>query len=233
MNKLVDRKNRNISNGAKAVVLLSGGIDSATTLYYAKSKGFKAYCLSFDYGQRHKKELLLARRLASKSESSWKLLNIKLPWKGSALLDKRAKLPKAKLHRRDIPATYVPARNIIFLSFAASYAETLGADRIFIGANQIDYSGYPDCRDNFLQAFNHALDKGTKRGAEGKRIKIEAPLIRKNKRDIIRSAIKLGVPLKYTWSCYKGEERPCLRCDSCVIRANGFKDAGIDDPLLK
>lgn len=216
----------------KAIVLLSGGIDSATTLYYAKDKGHKPFCLSFDYGQRHKKEIYSAKGIAEKADANWRLLKINLPWKKSSLLDKNMRLPKGRTHRYIIPTTYVPARNIIFLSYAVSYAEAIGAKRIFIGANQIDFSGYPDCRLSFIRAINYAAEKGTKSGVEGHKIRIEAPLINKRKSDIIRLAIKLEVPLELTWSCYKGQKKPCLECDSCLIRKKAFREAGLKDPLI-
>lgn len=216
----------------KAVVLLSGGIDSATTLYYAKDKGYRTLCLSFDYGQRHKRELDSAKALARRSGSSLRLVKLSLPWKGSSLLDKGMKLPMARGKRRSIPSTYVPGRNIIFLSYATSYAEAAGAKKIFIGANQIDYSGYPDCRFIFLDSFEDAINKGTKTGVEAKGISIEAPLIKKTKQEIIEMAIKLRVPIGYTWSCYKGGRRPCGLCDSCLIRARAFRGIGRKDPLL-
>ncbi len=217
----------------KVVVLLSGGLDSATVLYYAKKKHFKAHCITFQYGQRHKKEINFAKRLALKTNSDWKLLDISFPWKGSSLIDKNMILPKRKRAVHDIPSTYVPGRNIIFLSYAVSYAEAIGAKKIFIGANQIDYSGYPDCRGSFLQAFSNAIKKGTKAGVTGNAIKIEAPLLDKNKREIVELAVKLKVPLKYTWSCYKGAKFPCGKCDSCLLREKGFKQAKIKDPTLK
>ena len=216
----------------KAIVLLSGGIDSATTLYCARARGYKAFCLTFDYGQRHKRELRAARILARQSASTWRLLKISLPWKGSSLLDKSMKLPKAAVGRKNIPTTYVPGRNIIFLSYAVSYAESIGAPRIFIGANQVDYSGYPDCRKGFLDSFSDAVNKGTRQGVEKGGIIIDAPLINKSKADIIRTAVKLNVPLEHTWSCYKGGAHPCGKCDSCLIRNKGFKEAGLKDPLL-
>lgn len=216
----------------KGVVLLSGGIDSATTLYYARSRGYKVFCLTFDYGQRHGKEIRFAKSLAKGAHSSWRLVKIRLPWKGSSLLDKRIRLPEGSSPRRGIPNTYVPGRNIIFLSYALSYAETIHAKGIFIGANQIDYSGYPDCRSIFLKSFEDAANKGTRQGAEGNRIGIIAPLIDKTKEGIIRTAIKLKVPLEQTWSCYSGGRRPCGKCDSCLIRQDGFKKIGRGDPLL-
>jgi len=213
----------------KAVILLSGGIDSATTLYHAAEKGYEIFCLCFDYGQRHKREIDSAKRLARLTGSNYQLLKIAFPWKGSSLLDKAAKLPKTISKRSTIPNTYVPGRNIIFLSHAVSYAETIGADTIFIGANQIDYSGYPDCRLSFIRSFEDAINKGTKAGVGGKRIKIRTPLIKKTKAQIIKMALQLKVPLKYTWSCYKGAKLPCGKCDSCFIRKEAFKRVGIKD----
>jgi 7-cyano-7-deazaguanine synthase len=226
-------KHKRVSIRAKAVVLLSGGLDSATTLYYALSKGYDIFCLSFDYGQRHKKELNCARYLASLNNSKWQLVRISFPWKGSSLLDKRIKLPRSEKRAKNIPNTYVPSRNIIFLSYAVSYAEVIGADKVFIGVNQIDYSGYPDCRSSFLSAFEVAVNKGTKRGVNGKKISIISPLLRKNKKDIINMGSKLRVPFQHTWSCYKGERVLCGKCDSCLIREKGFIAAGIKDPLKR
>lgn len=178
----------------RAVVLLSGGLDSATTLFFAKAKGYQTYCLIFDYGQRHAKEILQAQKLARHTKSSFKVVKIALPWGGSALIDRKISLQKNRKNiPNEIPVTYVPARNIIFLSFAASYAETVGAQAIFIGANAVDYSGYPDCRPNFYQAFQLALKRGLKTGVSGKPIKIHTPLIRKTKADIIRLGRKLNV----------------------------------------
>jgi 7-cyano-7-deazaguanine synthase len=225
----------------KAVVLLSGGLDSATTLYHAKSEGYKCRCLIFDYGQRHRKEIESAKKIAKASGCGWQLIKIKLPWKGSALLNKRAKLPvrlTAQSPRpKAIPATYVPGRNIIFLSFAVSCAETIGAEAVFIGANAIDYSGYPDCRPEFLAAFQEVVARGTKVGSSSKgpeaRVEVKAPIIRKTKKEIVKLAKKLKVPLELTWSCYKGGKRPCGVCDSCVLRARGFREAALEDALLK
>jgi len=215
-------------NNKKAVILLSGGLDSATVLYYAKSKGYELYALSFDYGQRHKKELSLAKKLSRKNNVPIKILKISLPWKGSSLIDKTVPLPKAGKKKNTIPNTYVPSRNMIFLSFAASYAETIGASSIFIGANQVDYSGYPDCRQDFLKAFSAVIRKGTKAGLIGKAVKVNAPLIHMSKKDIIKKAFKLGVPLWQTWSCYYGGKYPCLKCEACLLRIKGFKAAGIN-----
>lgn len=216
-----------------SVVLLSGGLDSATTLYYAKSQGYKTHCIIFDYGQRHRTEIERAKKIARLSKSDYRVVKIKLPWGGSALLDKKIPLPKnRKIIPKEIPVTYVPARNIIFLSLAASYAETIGAKAIFIGANAIDYSGYPDCRPAFYQAYQQALTRGLKVGAQGHPIKIYTPLIRKTKAQIIRLGLKLKVPYHLTWSCYQGGHRPCGVCDSCLIRNQGFESLAVVDPAL-
>lgn len=215
----------------RAVVLLSGGLDSATALYYALSEDYDTYCLSFHYGQRHKRELDCAKRLAGLTGSEWQLVGISLPWKGSSLLEKKISLPQSGKLKRGIPSTYVAARNIIFLSYAASYAEVVCCKKIFIGANQIDYSGYPDCRSSFLKAFEKAVNAGTKAGINGGGIEIAYPLIDKRKEDIIAMGRGLGVPFEHTWSCYKGGKTPCGRCDSCVIRQRGFDACGLKDPL--
>lgn len=210
----------------KAVVLLSGGLDSATTLFYCRAQGFQPHCLIFDYGQRHVKEILQAQKLARCVKSESRVIKVRLPWGGSALLDKKVVLPKNRENMsREIPPTYVPARNIVFLSFAASFAETIGAGAIFIGANAVDYSGYPDCRPEFYKAFALALKRGLKTGVGGKPIKIYTPLIRKTKAQIIRLGQKLKVPYHLTWSCYAGGKKPCGVCDSCLIRAKGFEEA--------
>lgn len=217
----------------KAVVLLSGGLDSAATLYLARKQGYKCFCLIFDYGQRHKKEIESARKIARRARCACRILKINLPWKGSALLDKKIKLPVNGYRLPvTIPSTYVPGRNIIFLSFALSFAEAIGAGSIFIGAHTQDYSGYPDCRPEFYRAFKQVILTGTKAGVEKKGIKIRTPLISKTKAGIIRLAKRLGVPVGLTWSCYRGGRFPCGRCDSCHYRAKGFKAAGIKDPLL-
>ena len=211
----------------KAVVLLSGGLDSVTTLYFAKKAGFSCHCLIFDYGQRHKKEISAAKKIAQNLKCPFRVIKISLPWKGSSLLDANLAIP----HRRSgkIPATYVPGRNIIFLSFALSYAEAIAAKAIFIGAHAQDYSGYPDCRPEFFQAFDKVISRGTKAGVEKKGIKIKTPLINKTKAQIIRLGNSLGVPFNLTWSCYRGGSRPCGKCDSCYYRAKGFKEAGLTE----
>lgn len=222
----------------KAVVLLSGGLDSAVTLYAAKRKGLDCFCLIFDYGQRHKKEINSAKNIAKSIGCQYSIVKISLPWKGSALLDKKIKVPEgyanAQTRKRAklIPSTYVPARNIIFLSFALSYAEAKGAKKIFIGAHAQDYSGYPDCRPEFYRAFKKAALTGTKAGTSGERIEIVTPLINKNKAEIIRLGRRVGLPFELTWSCYAGGKEPCKKCDSCYFRAKGFKEAGLKDPLI-
>ncbi len=218
---------------ARAIVLLSGGLDSATTLYHAKAAGHDVRALVFDYGQRHRREVAAARAVARAANVPFEVVNIGLPWKGSALLDHAIKVPSAGVRAGTIPPTYVPARNIIFLSFAASFAEAVGATVIFIGANAIDYSGYPDCRPNFFKAFQKALDLGLKAGAGRRRVRIMTPLVDLTKADIVRLGQRLGVPFAATWSCYNGERRPCGTCDSCRLRAKGFADAGVEDPVVK
>lgn len=216
----------------RAVVLLSGGLDSATTLFLAKKNGFQVLCLIFDYGQRHKKEIESAKHIARIAAVKVQVLKISLPWKGSSLLDKKLSLPEFINKRKKIPSTYVPARNLIFLSFAVSFAEAIGAQDIFIGTNAIDFSGYPDCRPQFYKTLTKTIKAGTKTGAQGKAIKIHTPLIRKTKKEIIELGLKLGVPYEYTWSCYKGARKPCGVCDSCKLREKGFKSAGVTDPLI-
>jgi 7-cyano-7-deazaguanine synthase len=210
-----------------AVVLLSGGLDSATVLYLAKTRGYKCQALIFDYGQRHKQEVACAVKIAKVSGCVYRILKIKFPWKGSALLDKKIKVPEKITP--GVPATYVPARNIIFLSFALSLAEVIKTQAIFIGAHAQDYSGYPDCRPDFFKTFV----KMAKVGISAKqRIQILTPLLNKSKSQIISLGQKLGVPFNLTWSCYRAGKRPCGRCDSCYYRAKGFKEADLIDPLV-
>ena len=215
------------SRKQKAVVLLSGGIDSTVTLHLAKKYGFTIFALIFNYKQLHSKETSCALTTVNRLKIHYYLISINLPWGGSALIDKKIKLPQ-KRYARSIPSTYVPARNIIFLSFAFSFAETVCAKKVFIGAHIQDYSGYPDCRPEFLLRFQKAANLGTR----NKKIRIAAPLIDKNKAEIIRLGLSLGVDFKNTWSCYKGGNRPCCKCDSCRYRIDGFKKANFKDPLL-
>jgi 7-cyano-7-deazaguanine synthase len=207
---------------------LSGGMDSAVALFWAKQKGYRCFALSFDYGQRHKKELLCARRLANKVHVPHHVVRFALPWGGSTLTNNKARLPHHRLSqisRGGIPSTYVPARNTIFLSFALSWADELGAGAIVIGANAIDYSGYPDCRPNYLAHVEKVARLGSRLGSEKKiKIKILAPLVKLTKCGIVAMGAKLGVPFDLTWSCYQGSKQPCGLCDACQLREKGFKE---------
>lgn len=221
------------NSSRKAVVLLSGGLDSATTLYLAKAGGYHCHALILDYGQRHRKEVQAARTIARAARVPFQALHLKFPWGGSALTDRSIAVPVGRsLARigRGIPPTYVPARNTIFLSLALAYAEAIGAQTVFIGANAIDFSGYPDCRPSFYLAMQKVFRQGTRAGVKGKTIRIATPLIRMTKAQIIRLGKKLGVPYKLTWSCYLGKSRPCGLCDSCLIRAKGFRESQSADP---
>jgi 7-cyano-7-deazaguanine synthase len=241
----------------RAVVLLSGGVDSTTTLAIAKAEGFEVYALSFDYGQRHRIELESARLIADKYKVEKHLvININLRDIGGSALTAEMEVPKDSSpithHPSPIPVTYVPARNTIFLSFALAWAEVLGAEDIFIGANAVDYSGYPDCRPEYIRSFENMANLATKASVEGKcKFKVHAPLIHLTKGEIIKKGIELGVEYSLTWSCYdpqkisaEGKNNlrtsgltnfrsfvPCHRCDSCLLRAKGFKEAGVKDPL--
>jgi len=206
-------------------VLLSGGLDSATCLYLAKKQGLRAFCLIFDYGQRHRKEIVSAKRIARAAGAKFLVCKINFPWKGSSLLNAKERIP-GKV--RGIPSTYVPGRNIIFLSFALSYAETLKGSAIFIGANARDFAGYPDCRPDFYRSFREVAKTGLKR----KGIRVLTPLLHKTKAEIVKLASSLGVPFELTWSCYRGGKGPCGRCSSCCFRAKGFREAGVKDPTI-
>ncbi len=214
----------------KAVVLLSGGLDSATCLAAAIKEGYKAYPLSFDYSQRHSRELSSAKDVSEYYKiHEHKVIKIDNVG-GSALTDMSMEVPDYK-GDLDIPVTYVPARNIIFLSYAAGYAEVVGAEAIYIGVNAVDYSGYPDCRPEFIEAFEKMIAVGTKSGVEGCAVKIVTPLINLSKAEIITFANKLGAPLHLTTSCYRGGDTACGVCDSCVLRLKGFNEAGLTDPI--
>ena len=221
----------------RAVVLVSGGLDSTTTLAIARAAGFECYALSVDYGQRHRLELDAASRVVSAfGVRDHAVIELDLRRFGGSALTADVPLPtkRAPDAMTDIPATYVPARNTIFLSLALAWAETLGAEDIFIGVNALDYSGYPDCRPEYIEAFEAMANLATKAGVEGRsRFTIHTPLVRLSKADIVRRGQHLGVDYALTWSCYdpQPEGRPCGMCDSCILRAKGFEEAGVPDPL--
>ncbi|MFZ0035324.1 MAG: 7-cyano-7-deazaguanine synthase QueC [Sedimentisphaerales bacterium] len=225
--------------GKKAVVLLSGGLDSATTLAIARSEGFQCYALTFRYGQRHQREIEAAKKVANAFEAvEHRCINVDLAqFGGSALTDLAIEVPKdgAGLGRPDwIPPTYVPARNTIFLSYALAWAEVLGVFDIFIGVNAIDYSGYPDCRDEFITAFERVANLATATAVKRKgRYHIHTPIIDMTKAQIILTGTKLGIDYSLTHSCYDPDEqgRSCGRCDSCRLRLRGFAEAGLKDPI--
>lgn len=221
----------------KAVVLLSGGVDSSTVLAIAKSEGFEIYAISFRYGQRHSFELNSAKKIAdSLGAKKHLVIDVGLDKIGGSSLTDEIDVPKNRnMHdSEEIPITYVPARNTIFLSLALGWAETLGACDIFIGATAVDYSGYPDCRPEFIHAFEQVATLGTKIGVEGNRIKIHSPLIKMSKANIIRKGVELGVDYSKTLSCYdpSPEGKACGACDSCILRKKGFEEAGIPDPII-
>jgi 7-cyano-7-deazaguanine synthase len=222
----------------RAVVLLSGGLDSATAAAWAKAEGRDLYALSFDYGQRHRKEIARAKAVAKAlGAREHKVLRVPLgQLGGSALTDRRIPVPKAPAKvsaiGSRIPSTYVPARNTVFLALALGYAESTGASAIVIGANALDYSGYPDCRPEYLAAFERMANLATKAGVEGRTVKVLAPLLHMTKRDIVQAARDLDAPIGLTWSCYRGGRTPCGTCESCVLRAKGFAEAGVPDPAL-
>jgi 7-cyano-7-deazaguanine synthase len=222
----------------RAVCLLSGGLDSATCLAIARRQGYHCYALSFDYGQRHRVELEAARRVAEQlGAKEHRIVRIDLRVFGGSALTSHLDVPKDRPEHemsRAIPVTYVPARNTIFLSFALAYAEVTEASDIFIGVNAIDYSGYPDCRPEFIRAFESMANLATRAGVEGtSHISIHTPLINMRKSDIVRNAISFGVDIGLTHSCYDpdGSGRACGRCDSCILRRKGFEEAGETDPV--
>lgn len=220
----------------KAVCLISGGLDSCATTHIAKKEGYEIYALSFNYGQRHNKEINCAKKIASSVNAKNHIIfDINLDkFGGSSLVDKSKKLDKdhdLKEIGKTIPSTYVPARNTVFLSIALAYAETIDADAIFIGTTATDYSGYPDCRPKYINAFQKMADLATKKGVDGKSTKIKAPLINMSKAEIIKKGLKLNAPFEKTWSCYQGGKKACGRCDSCLLRLKGFKEAGLKDQI--
>jgi len=214
----------------KAVVLLSGGLDSTTCMSVAHKEGYELYPLSFDYGQRHRRELESAKKVAQfygvKEHRILHLDNVG----GSALTDPKIDVPDYA-ENGEIPVTYVPARNILFLSYALGYAEVIEAQAIFIGISAVDYSGYPDCRPEFLQAFQKVVEVGTKAGVTGKPIELKAPLLYLTKAETVKLAVANGAPLHLTSSCYRGGEKACGTCDSCTLRLKGFAEAGVKDPI--
>ena len=212
----------------KAVCLISGGMDSAVAAAIAKKEGYEIYALSFNYGQRNRKELHAAKEIAKWLGAKHKIIEANLRQIGGSALTDDIEVPE---HGEGIPITYVPARNTIFLSFALAYAEVIDADAIFIGVNAVDYSGYPDCRPEYIEAFQKMANLATKRGVEGRPIKIVAPLLYMSKAEIVKKGMELGVPFEKTWSCYREGEKACGRCDSCRLRLKAFKEAGYEDPL--
>ena len=221
----------------RAIILLSGGLDSTTTLATAIAEGYETYALSFDYGQRHKIEIVAARRIArALGAKEHRVAKIDMRIFGGSALTDGIDVPKKRSATeigQGIPVTYVPARNTIFLSYALALAETVGARDIFIGANAIDYSGYPDCRPAFIAAFETLANLATKAGAEGAHFRIHAPLIKFSKAEIIRKALELDVDLALTHSCYDPSSNgvACGECDSCLLRFKGFREAEVEDPI--
>jgi 7-cyano-7-deazaguanine synthase len=221
-----------MSTQPKAIVLLSGGLDSGTVLAIAREQGFACHALSLDYGQRHSAELAAARRVAQAiGVAEHKVIQIALDaFGGSALTDRGIAVPEEQT--TGIPVTYVPARNTVFLALALGWAEVIGARDLFIGVNALDYSGYPDCRPEYIAAFERLANLATKAGVEGGEFHVHAPLVAMTKGQIIRAGMRLGVDYALTVSCYQADDegRACGRCDSCRLRAKGFADAGIPDP---
>ena len=223
----------------KAIVLLSGGVDSTTCLAIAAAEGYELYAISFRYGQRHLRELDMARRAGVRfGVVRHIVVDFDMRTIGGSVLVEVGEVPKdVPLEKigKTIPPTYVPARNTIFLAFAVAWAEVLGARDIFIGVNAVDFSGYPDCRPEFIEAFEHVAALGTRMGVEGRGIRIRSPLAGLNKADIIRKGLSLGVDYAMTHSCYDPPaDRPaCGRCESCILRRQGFAGAGVEDPLFK
>lgn len=216
----------------KAVILVSGGLDSATLLAMAVAEGYECYTLAFDYGQRHRAELAAAEQVAHRhGAAAHKVVTLDLrSIGGSALTDNAIDVPEER--SEGIPVTYVPARNTVFLSIALGWAEVLGAQDVFIGINAVDYSGYPDCRPEFVEAFQALANVATKAGVEGQTMRIRTPLLRLSKADIVREGTRLGVDYALTISCYQADAqgRACGRCDSCYLRREGFQAAGVADP---
>ena len=217
-----------------AVVLFSGGLDSTTCLYWALDKGYKCYALNIKYGQKHSREALSARAICKKLGVELTEIKLNLPWLAAATsLVGKAEIPDESLetikNTKRIPSTYVPARNLMFVSIAASLADSINADAIIAGPNAIDYSGYPDCRPEFYDPLSKAVKEGTRKGSQGGSIKIITPLLKLSKAQIAKLGKKLNAPFSMTWSCYRGGKKPCGKCDACKLRAEGFKAAGLKD----
>jgi 7-cyano-7-deazaguanine synthase len=231
------RMSTNLAAVRKAVCLLSGGLDSSTCLGVARRDGYECYALSFDYGQRHRVELESAARVAKFfGACEHRIMKIDLRVFGSSALTGDLEVPKDGAIGEGIPVTYVPARNTIFLSFAMAWAEVLECSDVFIGVNAIDYSGYPDCRPEFIEAFEKMANLATKAGVEGRtHLRVHTPLAKLNKAQIVRLGVEVGVDFRMTHSCYDpdAEGRPCGQCDSCVLRRRGFAEAGLADPLAR
>lgn len=217
----------------KAVILLSGGLDSTVCMSVASKAGYELYPISFIYGQRHDREIECAKKVAEYYKVKKHLIiTTNMDAIGGSALTDNIEVPEGDADRRDIPVTYVPARNLIFLSYALGYAEVMEAEKIYIGVNAVDYSGYPDCRPEFIEHFQKLVNYSTKATTQDKkRIVVETPLIELSKAEIVKLGMENGAPLNYTTSCYKGGEKACGKCDSCVLRLRGFQEAGIEDPI--
>ena len=222
----MNKKQQKRKKANNAIVLFSGGLDSTTVLYYALSKGYMCQCIIFDYGQKHDKEIKAAKKIAELNKCPYYIAKIDLPWSNDTLTNKNKKVQIHNKTTKDIPSTYVPGRNTIFLSYALSYAQSSGAKSIFTGVNSIDFSNYPDCTPEFIDAYNGVL-KSLKTN-----IKVKAPILHMSKAQIIKLGTKLNVPYQYTWTCYNGYNKPCGKCDSCKLRAKGFKEAKLNDPAI-
>jgi 7-cyano-7-deazaguanine synthase len=217
----------------KAVIVLSGGLDSTTCMGMANEKGYELYPITFHYGQKHNREVEQAKKVANYYNApDHRIVNISFLNQigGSALTDDSIDVP-TDMDEDEIPVTYVPARNMIFLSLASAYAEVIGAEAIYIGVSAVDYSGYPDCRPEFIESMNETVNLATKAGATGSEMKIETPLINLTKADTVGEGLRLNVPYELTTSCYNGEEEACGECDSCRLRLKGFEEAGAVDPI--
>ncbi|WP_273836057.1 7-cyano-7-deazaguanine synthase QueC [Guptibacillus sedimenti] len=217
----------------KAVIVLSGGLDSTTCMGMAKEKGYELYPITFHYGQKHNREVEQAKKVADYYNApDHRIVNISFLNQigGSALTDDSIDVP-TDMDEDEIPVTYVPARNMIFLSLASAYAEVIGAEAIYIGVSAVDYSGYPDCRPEFIESMNETVNLATKAGATGSEMKIETPLINLTKAETVSEGLRLNVPYELTTSCYNGEEEACGECDSCRLRLKGFEEAGAVDPI--